>query len=164
LKQIILLRHASAALACLAGLIAVLTAQQWALAAFPLLLGAAAWRLPAIRWRPASALVVTGWVLLAFAAAWLKVLPQALLPMLIFAIAAWDLADFQKRISGQPETEELAALVRRHFRLLGFLLVAGLVLGMGVLYINVQVSFWLLVALAVIAAVSLRWLVEFMRK
>jgi hypothetical protein len=42
--------------------------------------------------------------------------------------------------------------------------VAGLVLGMGVLYINVQVSFWLLVALAVIAAVSLRWLVEFMRK
>ena len=32
------------------------------------------------------------WVVLAFAAAWLKVLPQALLPMLIFAIAAWDLA------------------------------------------------------------------------
>lgn len=164
MKQIILLRRASAVLACLAGLIAILLGQKWLLAAFPVLLGAVAWYLPSIRWRPAGALVVSGWVVLAFAAAWLKVLPQALLPMLIFAIAAWDLADFQKRISGQPETVELTALVRRHFRLLGFLLVTGLVLGMGVLFIDVQVSFWLMVALAVIAAISLRWVVEFMRK
>ena len=104
------------------------------------------------KWSWSSDLLLTGAVILVTIGALLRLKLYLLLPGLLSALAAWDLGRFLQRLGDEPVTEKLE---RRHLNLLVLALISGGILGSVVLIFEVQLSFWMALALGVVLIISL---------
>ena len=72
-----------------------------------------------------------------------------------FALFAWDLAEFQKRLSLVDEAGESAAMQKRHFLHLGGVATVVTVLFLLMVFIRLEMGLWLVIVLAFIFALGL---------
>ena len=77
-----------------------------------------------------------------------------LLPAILGALAAWDLARFQQRIADTTVTEGIQIIEKRHLILLGLALGSGAIFTMFVLTTRMQITFSVILALSVILIIS----------
>ena len=78
-----------------------------------------------------------------------------LLPATLGALAAWDLARFQLRTQSAMDADKIRTLEKRHFGLLALVLVSGGSLAGVLLSFQVQIPFWITLALGIILIISL---------
>ena len=128
------------------GLVALLAAALWLLAAF---LG------------NRTAATTLGWVCFSGAAAagmLIGLQPGLMLVALVAALCAWDIAHFEQRLSAAARVDNAALLERRHLRALALTGAAGLALSAAALLARMEISFGAAAVAAVAAVVLLGWL------
>jgi hypothetical protein len=77
-----------------------------------------------------------------------------LLPAILGALAAWDLARFQERIADTRVTDGIRKIEKRHLILLGLALGSGAIFAIVVLTTQIQISFSIILVLGVILIIS----------
>ena len=98
---------------------------------------------------------LAGVVILATTGALLGLRLYLLLPALLSAITAWDLARFQTRMGDSPTSEKLLDIEKRHLSLLSVAIVGGGVSTAITLAFQFQLSFAITLILGVILVISL---------
>jgi hypothetical protein len=90
----------------------------------------------------------------------LGALGSASLPFLLLGLAAalvaWDLSRFRRRISEETVEDERERLERAHLRMLGIVVVGGLLIAFVPALLTISVNFVVLLAIMLIALLALR--------
>jgi hypothetical protein len=113
-----------------------------------------------VRW--VASFGLAGAALIVIAGAWQGIAPALLLPGLAFTLAAWDLADFERRL-GFAAPADRATLEQTHLARLGVVLFVGLALSESALLVTgLQINFEWTAALILLGAwgltVIIAWL------
>jgi hypothetical protein len=95
---------------------------------------------------------------------WFEVPPWFALIAAIAAVGAWDLDYFLQRLQFANPDATNPRLGIDHLRRLGLAEGLGLVLGIVGLTTQIQISFWVAVALALLTAIGLSRLIVYLRK
>ena len=86
-----------------------------------------------------------------------------LLPALLSALTAWDLARFQTRMGDSPTSQKLLEIEKRHLSLLGVVIVGGGVSTIITFVFKFQLSFSITLILGIILVISLGQIYRFLR-
>jgi hypothetical protein len=105
-------------------------------------------------WSWSIHLFLNGSVTLVIIGALLGLQLYFLLPAVLAALAAWDLARFQQRIKETQSTENVQEIEKRHLRLLALVLGNGGILASIVLTTRLQIGFGVTLVLGVILIIS----------
>lgn len=118
----------------------------------------ALWR----RWHWYSSAALIGAVLAAAVGILLDVSAAWMLAGAVFALVAWDLADFRRRLAAGSTEDDLSGIEQRHLLRLSVLTLGGLAFASLGMLVRLKVPFeWMLLLLLVTAlglAQFLRWL------
>ncbi len=104
-----------------------------------------------------------GVVLLVTIGGLLGLMTYLLLLALLFALGAWDLIRFQRRIEHSPFSEGILKIEKRHLTLLGLVLLGGGILAVVMLTARMQISFSIMLVLGVILIISLGQIIRMLR-
>jgi hypothetical protein len=126
----------------------------WRWSWLPLALGLG-WWFAQSRWRHAASMAMTGLFLCAAFGLWLDVAPLPMLLVTGFALAAWDLDAFQRRLRTTAPDPALQSLIRRHLQRLALVVVAGMGLAAVAMAITLRLDFWVVFGIALLLAVIL---------
>jgi hypothetical protein len=155
----------------LIGAASAFLAWDWAAGGFALVAvliatGGLLWILAETRgWRPAANLGFLLGALAAGAGEWYRLPPAPLLLALVLTLAAWDLADFSRRLASAAKEDDIPALERRHFARLGLVLALGAGLGWAALNLrSVRFKFEIAAVLALLGTWGLTQLILRLRK
>ena len=115
------------------------------------------------RWAWSIDVFLAGVVILTTIGALLGLRLYLLLPALLSAITAWDLARFQTRMGDSPISDKLLDIEKRHLSLLGVAIVGGGVSTVITLAFQFQLSFAVTLILGVILVISLGQIYRLLR-
>lgn len=109
-------------------------------------------------WAWTNSLALVGNVSVAALGIFMGSAPLMLLLGVVATLAAWDLFSFSMRLRRAPQIMGEAALIKAHLQRLGVVIGAGLILGGLALRARFGLSFGWALGLALLAALSLRYL------
>ncbi len=81
----------------------------------------------------------------------------------VAALGGWDLANFYQRLRTVDRIDEKSGLGREHLKRLGFVEALGFLIGLLGLTTRMQLSFWWVVLLAILAMIGLTRLIKHVR-
>jgi hypothetical protein len=103
-------------------------------------------------------------VLFAALGLWLDITPGWMFSGGIFALLAWDLTDFRRRIQFVAIDDDQRDLERRHIARLTLLALAGLGLSSIAMFMQVQFTFEWVILLVIVSMLGLTQLVSWIRR
>ncbi|MCC7117696.1 MAG: hypothetical protein IT310_04155 [Anaerolineales bacterium] len=116
------------------------------------------------RWHWFSTLALLAFVLLSAFGVVLDLEFSWMLAGSIFALCAWDMTDFRRRLQVIAQDEDTRGLERRHIARLSLLTLTGLLLVSAALYTQLQFTFEWGVFLIFVTALGLTQLTAWLRK
>lgn len=140
------------------------TGGYWLAAPWIALIGVL-WIFIGTRWGPFGYVGLMAVVLAAGAGEILHLAPIPLLLALTFALAAWDLDHFSRRLALAAKQDDIAGLERNHLSRLGLVLLVGVALSLAAIVARgLSLSFEISGGLALLAAWGLTYLVIRLRR
>jgi len=117
-----------------------------------------------MRWRWVSAAAVLLAVPFALFGLWLNFIAGWMFSGTIFALFAWDLTEFQRRMKFTPVREDIKGMERRHLARISFLALAGLLISSLLMFLRRQLTFdWGMLNLTV-AVLGLLQIIAWVRR
>ncbi|MFP3896337.1 MAG: hypothetical protein ACLFV5_05825 [Anaerolineales bacterium] len=99
----------------------------------------------------------------AMVALWLGLAPGLFLLGVVLALSAWDLDHFARRVNSVGRIEEAHHLRRRHMGRLVAVNASSLIFGGAALAIEIQLDFYIILLLALLAVVGLSQSIRFLQ-
>ena len=128
------------------------------------LIGGALWLLALWqRWHWFAAVALVGVVLLAGTGIVLGAPLSWMLAGAMFALAAWDLTEFRRRVAIAFRDDDVRGIERRHLVRLSLLMLGGLLLASIAMLVRVKLSFEWLLLVALVSALSLTQFIRWLR-
>jgi len=119
------------------------------------------------QWRGWSGFSSPALFIVIFASAfglWFELPPGWMFSAAIFALFAWDITDFRRRISFYSAEDDIRGMERRHIARVSLLSLAGLLLASLTMILRVQFSFEWGALLVIVILLSLSQLVGWFKK
>ena len=116
------------------------------------------------RWNWYSTLALPVFTVLSALGLWFGFVPGWLFAGGIFALFAWDMAEFRLRLISMAKDDDTRGIERRHLARVSLLTLAGLALASITMLLRLQFTFEWIVFLAAVALLGLAQLVAWFRR